>query len=331
MRILSCQNWGDVLVHQQGANDVGGIVGKVQFVNADDVMTINVTDCVNGRVKMQAAAMVSGIFNYLGPYKQTTNNVRLTIDRCRNLSTEMVTVDSATYGGNDSQTVCGIYGCRADSRWTTQPTVITNCFSVFNHSFQENLKAGVRKSPIASFRNAGNYTDGTGTPGQSNNPHLLLSNNYFILAQSVTGTFNSFANTGMMNGLSRSTASGESDVKIQDVKVYDIADALQEPKKRDTELYKDQYGQKGYYVYDWFFNGVEVSDDVKYGWTTDYTFAPKNKNIKSTDHSKYQIEITLDQPADISQIVFSCNGAWVNNFQGNLTFGFTVIADQEEQ
>lgn len=107
--ILSCQNHGS-LYGRDGrsvndcANDSGGILGNVTAYAADagkgQAFTINVADCVNGPgVEIYSASMASGIVGFFSTdgvanlsdnnraYQLITNsteNITLNIDRCRN-------------------------------------------------------------------------------------------------------------------------------------------------------------------------------------------------------------------------------------------------------
>ena len=82
--LYRCSNYGSVKKMTYGANDVGGIFGKVQMENKDDAMTINIAECVNGsNVKLDGSNMSAGIFAYIGPYNLIPH-VEVNIDRCRN-------------------------------------------------------------------------------------------------------------------------------------------------------------------------------------------------------------------------------------------------------
>lgn len=83
--LYRCSNYGSVKKMTNGANDVGGVFGKVQLANDhnSDAMTINVIECVNGsNVELQAQSMSVGIFCYIGPWAAIPN-VEVNIDRCR--------------------------------------------------------------------------------------------------------------------------------------------------------------------------------------------------------------------------------------------------------
>lgn len=145
--ILSCQNHGS-LYGRDGrsvndcANDSGGILGNVTAYAADagkgQAFTINVADCVNGPgVEIYSASMASGIVGFFSTdgvanlsdnnraYQLITNsteNITLNIDRCRNYA--------QTLSGYNF--TAGIFGDRY-AYGRTQPatdTYIQNCFSV---------------------------------------------------------------------------------------------------------------------------------------------------------------------------------------------------------
>ena len=145
--ILSCQNHGS-LYGRNGqsvddcANDSGGILGNVTAYAADagkgQAFTINVADCVNGPgVEIYSGSMASGIVGFFSAdgaanlsdnnraYQLITNsteNITLNIDRCRNYA--------QTLSGYNF--TAGIFGDRY-AYGRTQPatdTYIQNCFSV---------------------------------------------------------------------------------------------------------------------------------------------------------------------------------------------------------
>lgn len=145
--ILSCQNHGS-LYGRDGrsvdncANDSGGILGNVTAYAADagkgQAFTINVVDCVNGPgVEIYSGSMASGIVGFFSAdgaanlsdnnraYQLITNsteNITLNIDRCRNYAQTL-------RGYNFT---AGIFGDRY-AYGRTQPatdTYIQNCFSV---------------------------------------------------------------------------------------------------------------------------------------------------------------------------------------------------------
>lgn len=145
--ILSCQNHGS-LYGRNGrsvddcANDSGGILGNVTAYAADagkgQAFTINVVDCVNGPgVEIYSASMASGIVGFFSAdgaanlsdnnraYQLITNsteNITLNIDRCRNYAQTL----------QGFRFTAGIFGDRY-AYGRTQPatdTYIQNCFSV---------------------------------------------------------------------------------------------------------------------------------------------------------------------------------------------------------
>lgn len=145
--ILSCQNHGS-LYGRNGqsvddcANDSGGILGNVTAYAADagkgQAFTINVVDCVNGPgVEIYSASMASGIVGFFSAdgaanlsdnnraYQLITNsteNITLNIDRCRNYAQTL----------QGFRFTAGIFGDRY-AYGRTKPatdTYIQNCFSV---------------------------------------------------------------------------------------------------------------------------------------------------------------------------------------------------------
>lgn len=148
--ILSCQNHGDIKALKiyrtykegdgfdyEGANDIAGIIGKVEMANGDDYMRINIVDCVNGRVTMQCNSSVSGIMGWLGPYGsrdgtvKNPNNVEMYIDRCRNYSTDM-NVSQRKYNAYQASMISGICGNRGNGANTNKATTVTNCFALYD-------------------------------------------------------------------------------------------------------------------------------------------------------------------------------------------------------
>ena len=175
--IYRCSNYGSVLKKDTGANDVGGIFGKVEMSagHADDAMTINVIECVNGaNVELHAQSMSVGIFCYIGPWGQI-NNVKINIDRCRNYCTEM-------WGGNRS---AGIWGNRGNGSTSNEYTTVTNCFSLSRT--KNNNGNGFH--PIAHK--------------QGGSEKLTGSNNYYM---EVEKSFNGYSNIdGLQDGLTRTS------------------------------------------------------------------------------------------------------------------------------
>lgn len=125
--LVSCQNHGDMLweneTERKTANDVGGILGKIQMKDASDYLVVNITDCVNGSIKMQSNSLCVGVMAWLGP-QTTIENAEVNIDRCRNYCLDMTSVG----GAND---VVGIYGNRGNGGVTRAATTITNCFALY--------------------------------------------------------------------------------------------------------------------------------------------------------------------------------------------------------
>ena len=122
--LVSCQNHGDMLWENEStkktANDVGGILGKIQMKNASDYLVVNITDCVNGSIKMQSNSLCVGIMAWLGP-EGAIPNAEVNIDRCRNYC-----VDTTSVGG--AWAAVGIYGNRGNGGSYRAATTITNCF-----------------------------------------------------------------------------------------------------------------------------------------------------------------------------------------------------------
>lgn len=122
--LVSCQNHGDMLWENEStkktANDVGGILGKIQMKNASDYLVVNITDCVNGSIKMQSNSLCVGIMAWLGP-EGAIPNAEVNIDRCRNYC-----MDTTSVGGAGA--AVGIYGNRGNGGSYRAATTITNCF-----------------------------------------------------------------------------------------------------------------------------------------------------------------------------------------------------------
>ena len=132
--IVSCQNHGDIKGFggkAKMANDTGGILGKISMKKTDDYMLLNISDCVNGNITMEANSMTAGIMGWLGPWDNNVynsqtriQNVEVRIDRCRNYCVKM---DAGNFR-------VGIIGNRGAGGTTSGKTVITNCFSLFDSS-----------------------------------------------------------------------------------------------------------------------------------------------------------------------------------------------------
>lgn len=144
--IISCSNYGDILWTKAqsgtvyGANDVGGILGKIEMASGNDYMTLNIIDCVNGPVTLQAKSMVSGIMGWMGKYDDAPKYVQVNIDRCRNLSYNLQ-VNGWDSNGN-SVFVAGIVGNRGGGKKAVgqikATTSVTNCFAIYNVSTSGN-------------------------------------------------------------------------------------------------------------------------------------------------------------------------------------------------
>ena len=145
--VLSCRNYGQIWYKSNGANDCAGIIGKIEMKKPTDIMTLNITDCVNsGAIK--AASQAVGILAWIGPWNGgRIDNVTVNIDRCRNLNTNF------TCAGSDDRRV-GIVGSRGDGRGSNKATNVTNCFAT--------VGVGASWYPIAYVRNANENVTGHG-------------------------------------------------------------------------------------------------------------------------------------------------------------------------
>lgn len=167
--IISCSNYGDILWTKAqsgtvyGANDVGGILGKIEMASGNDYMTLNIIDCVNGPVTLQAKSMVSGIMGWMGQYDDAPKYVQVNIDRCRNLSYNLQVNGMNTFG--NYVFVAGIVGNRGGGNKVASQisatTSVTNCFAVYNvETSGNNTNDGAYPiksnsySPIAFLRTA---------------------------------------------------------------------------------------------------------------------------------------------------------------------------------
>lgn len=168
--IISCSNYGDILWTKAqedgvvyGANDVGGILGKIEMASGNDYMTLNIIDCVNGPVTLQAKSMVSGIMGWMGQYDDAPKYVQVNIDRCRNLSYNLQVNGRNTFDAYVF--VAGIVGNRGGGNKVASQisatTSVTNCFAVYNVATSgNNTKDGAYPiksksySPIAFLRTA---------------------------------------------------------------------------------------------------------------------------------------------------------------------------------
>ena len=178
--LYRCSNYGSVKKMTNGANDVGGVFGKVQLANDhnSDAMTINVIECVNGsNVELQAQSMSVGIFCYIGPWAAIPN-VEVNIDRCRNYCTEM-------WGPVRS---AGIWGNRGKGSTSNKKTTITNCFALY----KSKNNTGSIWYPIA-YRHTGNE-------------QLTGSDNYYMQLDKSFDGYSGIA--GLQEGLGRTKATG---------------------------------------------------------------------------------------------------------------------------
>ena len=186
--LYRCSNYGSVYKKAKGANDVGGVFGKVEMdsAHADDAMTINVIECVNGsNVKLQAQSMAVGIFCYLGPWG-TVQNVEVNVDRCRNYSTDFTAVRYRV----------GIIGNRGNGSKSDKATTVTNCFSLAKDSGWW---------PIAYTANDTASENLTG----SNNYYMTYSDNPRNGTSSTPSSFSGYPNiSGLQSGLGRTVAPG---------------------------------------------------------------------------------------------------------------------------
>lgn len=165
--LVSCQNHGDMLWENEGkkktANDVGGILGKIQMKNASDYLVVNITDCVNGSIKMQSNSLCVGIMAWLGP-EGAIPNAEVNIDRCRNYC-----VDTTSVGGAGA--AVGIYGNRGNGGSYRAATTITNCF-VLNAS---NNSDNAIMRPYGGSREENIHLD-------PNQPNLYMDKNSFAVS-----------------------------------------------------------------------------------------------------------------------------------------------------
>lgn len=165
--LVSCQNHGDMLWENEStkktANDVGGILGKIQMKNASDYLVVNITDCVNGSIKMQSNSLCVGIMAWLGP-EGAIPNAEVNIDRCRNYC-----VDTTSVGGAGA--AVGIYGNRGNGGSYRAATTITNCF-VLNAS---NNSDNAIMRPYGGSREENIHLD----PEQ---PNLYMDKNSFAVS-----------------------------------------------------------------------------------------------------------------------------------------------------
>ncbi len=137
--IISCENHGNIYMRDgaslaegsHGANDSAGILGNVTTYRVDSAdraqnFTIRILDCVNGSgVRLYSASMGAGIFGFLscdnadaGAINQSTCNVKIDIERCRNFANVL---RGRSYCG-------GIFGARySETGWGN--TILKDCYS----------------------------------------------------------------------------------------------------------------------------------------------------------------------------------------------------------
>lgn len=139
--VLSCRNYGQIWYDSNGANDCAGIIGKIEMKKVNDIMTLNIIDCVNsGAIK--AASQAVGILAWIGPYdKGNIDYVTVNIDRCRNLNTDFT-----------CSRKIGIVGSRGNGSGSNKATNVTNCFAT----------VGTDWFPIAYLRLSGENVTGHG-------------------------------------------------------------------------------------------------------------------------------------------------------------------------
>ncbi|MCR5282987.1 MAG: type II secretion system GspH family protein [Lachnospiraceae bacterium] len=129
------------------ANDVGGIVGKINAPSGAQLYTANIRDCVNGvDAKIYSYSLVGGILGWTGgdtKAKDSINDLFVNIDRCRNYSSDLYTFDAPTGAEStkndkplkiDTPHVGGIL-CERQNYLNTgvEPTgytTVTNCVSM---------------------------------------------------------------------------------------------------------------------------------------------------------------------------------------------------------
>lgn len=149
VNLYKCQNYGSVRKVTNGANDIGGIFGKVQMENEKDAMTINIAECVTGsNVTLDANSMAVGIFAYIGQYKLIPN-VEVNIDRCRNYCYNLSANNNIT---------AGIFGNRGDPGSTQEgmkKTTITNCFTLVDKygSYDRAITYGGNSDSLDGYNN----------------------------------------------------------------------------------------------------------------------------------------------------------------------------------
>ncbi len=179
--LISCGNYGSIYTKtgenyygDSGANDSAGILGNVTTYKVSEVkdgqnFTIQILDCFNAPgVKIYSASMASGIFGFLscdnadsGPINNSTQNVKIRIERCRNYA----------YNLKGKQYVTGIFGDRyGDSGWKN--TVVKDCYSLrLLHPYYWGEVYTKDKYPI--------FSCGTGYGNSGKMNTIDRSNNYY--------------------------------------------------------------------------------------------------------------------------------------------------------
>ena len=173
--VISCENHGDIFGRtgksgKECANDSAGILGNVTTFDNGRAFQINVIDCVNGKdAEIYSNSIATGMVAFLsadtsGTIAESTRNIILNIDRCRNYSTDMK-------GQNPKNS--GIFGDRYGNAADT--TYIQNCFSV-----------NVNNYPIAWLQN---LVNSSGTNDK------LVGNNFYFDGAEECGTVNRGGNS----------------------------------------------------------------------------------------------------------------------------------------
>ena len=160
--IISCGNFGSIYgragrSRYNCANDSAGILGNVTAFlagseSASQSYTIQVLDCVNGPgVEIYSASMASGIVGFFssdqpnaGNISNSTANITLRIERCRNFSKNLDGV----------QFDAGIFGDRYGKTGTSK-TTLNDCYSVsLGKNYTDNSNR-IRNNPIVSLTSPG--------------------------------------------------------------------------------------------------------------------------------------------------------------------------------
>ena len=139
------------------ANDVGGIVGKLNAPSSAEIYTVNVKDCVNGsEAKVYSFSLTGGILGWTGGdkvnNKTTVDSLFVNVDRCRNYSSDLFSF--RTEGGgilenSGRNSISGIIAERQNysegSENPTGYTTVTNCLTM----------------RLTQFNNQGEFADGS--------------------------------------------------------------------------------------------------------------------------------------------------------------------------